>query len=317
MEPTPTSTMLPSVGKIRLNDLNLKEFMNSVVKYGLTLNKNKCLYSLTSIDLLGYTISKGSVKPDPDRLKGLMDLPVPQNLPSLRRAMGMFSHYSQWIPNFSEKLHPLTKVTRYPLSKEQTEAFKCLKQEIAKSSLVAIDSSLPFETETDASEHAIAASLTQNSRPVAFFSRTLTSAEQKHSSVEKEAYTTVEAIRKWRHLLLGKHFKLIPDQKSVSFMLNPKSKSKIKNKKITRWKLELACFSYDIAYRSGKQNAVADAQSRVCSSTTTVDKLHGLHENLCHPGVTRMLHFVRSKNMPYSVENVRAVVQSCQVCSEI
>ena len=77
------------------HDLNLKELMNSVVKYGLTLNKNKCLYSLTSIDLLRYTISKGSVKPDPDRLKGLMDLPVPQNIPSLRRAMGRFSHYSR------------------------------------------------------------------------------------------------------------------------------------------------------------------------------------------------------------------------------
>ena len=132
------------------HDLNLKEFMNSMAKYSLTLNKNKCLYSLTSINLLGYTISKGSVNPDPNRLKGLMDLPVPQNLPSLRRAMGMFSHYSRWIPNFSEKLHPLTKVTRYPLTKEQTEAFKCLKQEMAKSSLVAIDSSLPFEIETDA-----------------------------------------------------------------------------------------------------------------------------------------------------------------------
>ena len=151
------------------HDLNLKEFMNSVVKYGLTLNKNKCLYSLTSIDLLGYTISKGSVKTDPDRLKGLMDLPVPQNLPSLRRAMGMFSHFSRWIPNFSGKLNPLTKVTHYPLTKEQTEAFQCLKQEIAKSSLVARDSSLPVEIKTDASEHAIAASLTQNGRPVAFF----------------------------------------------------------------------------------------------------------------------------------------------------
>ena len=289
-----------------------------MVKYGLTLNKNKCLYSLTSIDLLAYTISKVLVKPDPDRLKGLMDLPVPQNLPSLRRAMGMFSHYSRWIPNFSEKLHPLTNVIRYPLSKEQTEAFKRLKQETAKSSLVAIDSSLLFEIETDASEHAIAASLTQNGRPVAFFSRTLTSAEQKHSSVEKEAYAIVEAIRKWRHLLLGKHFKLITDQKSVSFMLNPKSKSKIKkNEKITRWKLGLTCFGYDIAYCSGKQNAAADALSRICSSTTTADKLYGLHENLCHPGETRMLHFVRSKNMPYSVENVRAVVLACQVCSEI
>ena len=234
------------------HDLNLKEFMNTVVKYGLTLNKNKCLYSLTSIDLHGYTISKSSVKPDPDRLKGLMDWLIPQNIPSLRRVMGMFSHYSRWIPNFSEKLHPLTKVTHYPLLKEQTEAFQCLKQEIAKLSLVAIDSSLPFEIETGVSEHAIAASLTQNGRPVAFFSRTLTFAEQKHSSLEKEAYAIVEAIRKWQYLLLGKHFKLITDQKSVSFMFNPKSKSKIKNEKITRWKLELACFSYDIAYRSGK-----------------------------------------------------------------
>ena len=97
-------------------------------------------------------------------------------------------------------------------------------------------------------------------------------------------------------------------------MLNPKSKSKIKNEKITRWKLKLACFSYDIAYRSGKQNAAADALSRICSSA---DKLHGLHEDLCHPGVTRVLHFVRSKNMPYSVENIRAVVRTCQVCFEI
>ena len=79
----------------------------------------------------------------------------------------------------------------------------------------------------------------------------------------------------------------------------------------------IACFSYDIAYGSGKQNAAADALSWICSSTTTADKLHGLYEDLYHPGVTRMLHFVRSKNMPYSIENVRAVVRPCRVCSEI
>ena len=99
-------------------------------------------------------------------------------------------------------------------------------------------------------------------------------------------------------------------------MFNPKSKSKIENEKITR-KLELACYSYDIACHSGKQNAAADALSRISSSTTTADKLHSLHEDLCHPAVTRMLYFVRSKNMPYSVENVGAVVWACQVCSEM
>ena len=56
------------------------------------------------VSLLAYLHRLARVKPDPDRQKGLMDFPVPQNLPSLLRAMGMFSHYSRWIPNFSEKL---------------------------------------------------------------------------------------------------------------------------------------------------------------------------------------------------------------------
>lgn len=51
------------------HDNNLKKFMSSVAKYGLTLNKSKCHYSLNTVDLLGYTISIGSVKPDPDALK--------------------------------------------------------------------------------------------------------------------------------------------------------------------------------------------------------------------------------------------------------
>ena len=38
---------------------------------------------------------------------------------------------------------------------------------------------------------------------------------------------------------------------------------------------------------------------------------------VCHPGVTRMLHFDISENMRYTVENVRAIVQACQVCSKM
>ena len=42
-----------------------------------------------------------------------------------------------------------------------------------------------------------------------------------------------------------------------------------------------------------------------------------LHSSLCHPGVTRLLHFVRSRNLPYSVDDVRRVTQACKVCSEV
>ena len=30
-----------------------------------------------------------------------------------------------------------------------------------------------------------------------------------------------------------------------------------------------------------------------------------LHENLCHPGIARFYHFVKSKNLPYSMEDVK------------
>ena len=121
--------------------------------------------------------------------------------------------------------------------------------------------------------------------------------------MEKEAYAIVESLRKWRHYLVGRHFQLITDQRSVAFMFNSKSASKIKNDKIARWRAELSCYHYDIVYRTGKDNAAADALSRVCGAAG-VGKLRELHNSLCHPGVTRMVHFIRGWNLPYSVEEL-------------
>ena len=69
---------------------------------------------------------------------------------------------------------------------------------------------------------------------MAFFSRTLSQSEKHHSAVEKEAYAIVEAIRKWKHFLTGRHFTLVTDQKSVAFMFDTQHRSTIKNNKIMR-----------------------------------------------------------------------------------
>ena len=54
-------------------------------KYNLTFNLDKCIYSCTRLALMGYIVEHNSVKPDPERLKPLMELPSPQDLPSQRR----------------------------------------------------------------------------------------------------------------------------------------------------------------------------------------------------------------------------------------
>ncbi|XP_041989092.1 uncharacterized protein LOC121740463 [Aricia agestis] len=301
---------------IEEHDTNLKRFRDAVHKYNLTLNEEKCVYRQSSIKLLGYKIKNNSIQPDEDRVGPLMNLPVPNDSPSLKRALGMFAHYAKWIRNFSEKIHSLARTKQFPLSKEQIESFQRIKADIRKSILNAVDPNAKFTVETDASEHSLAASLSQDGRPVAFFSRSLNDSERRHSSVEKEACAIVESLRKWRHYLTGRHFRLITDQRSVSFMFNQSHKSKIKNEKIERWRLELSNYKYDIVYRPGRENVIADTLSRVCSSVTT-NKLYELHNTMGHPGIVRMTHWIRSKNLPYTSEDVKNMTAGCRICAEI
>ena len=101
-------------------------------------------------------------------------------------------------------------------------------------------------------------------------------------------------------------------------MYSDNHKSKIKNDKIQRWRLELSCFRFDVVYRPGRENQAADALSRgnIASLQPTTD-LVKLHDSLCHPGVTRMLHFVRSRNLAFSVEDIKRMISQCRVCAEI
>ena len=99
-------------------------------------------------------------------------------------------------------------------------------------------------------------------------------------------------------------------------MLNPQNKRKIKNDKIYRWRLELSCYNFEIVFRPGKDNIVADTFSRVYCLAVNTDTLYQLHNSLCHPGIIKMLAFTRSRNLPFSVDYVREMTKSCQICNE-
>ena len=140
--------------------------------------------------------------------------------------------------------------------------------------------------------------------------------ELNHSSVEKEAFAIVEAIRKWNHLLTGRRFKLITDQRSIAFTYDSKNHGKLKNAKILRWRIELSQFDYEIVYRAGKFNIAPDTLSRAycASSSVSSDYLYNVRCVLCHPGVTRLCHYVRTKNLPYSLEEICKMTANCDVC---
>ena len=75
--------------------------------------------------------------------------------------VGLFSYYAKWIPNFSAKIRPLSSNKQFPLPDEVLHSFNVLKNDIIKPVVCTIDESRPFLGETDASDFAIAATLSQ------------------------------------------------------------------------------------------------------------------------------------------------------------
>ncbi|XP_077969874.1 uncharacterized protein LOC144424416 [Styela clava] len=197
-------------------------------------------------------------------------------------------------------------------------SFNQLKADLLKACLWCIYEDEPFIIECDTSKFAIAAILSQKGRPVAFNSRTLGKSELRHPAVEKEAAAIVEAVRKWGYLLHGKRFKLITDQNALAYIFRKNHKSKIKNTKLQLWKLELSIFDYEIVHRPGVENVAPDALSRICASNACCTmSLREVHTQLGHPGVRRLLHFIRSKSLPFSVDDVKRECANCRQCAQI
>jgi ribonuclease HI len=131
-----------------------------------------------------------------------------------------------------------------------------LKRKITEKPILALpDFEKVFQVETDASGVAIGAVLSQEQRPIAYFSEKLNEAKKKYSSYDKEFYAIVQALKKWRHYLLPKEFILYSDNHALQFINNqPKL-----NQKHAKWVEFLQSFTFVIKHTSGKLNKVVDA----------------------------------------------------------
>ena len=95
-------------------------------------------------------------------------------------------------------------------------------------------------------------------------------------------------------------------------MLDSKRLGKIKNTKLQLWRAELGNFDYHIEHRLDHVNVVADALSRIPSTAPFYLDLAKIHRQLGHLGVSRLSRFVRSKNIPFSTEDIKKVCQTCK-----
>ena len=102
----------------------LKRFEESCKKRNMTINESKSVREADCLNILGYQIKHQQISPDPDRLKPLMDIPVPSTTKELKRVRGLVAYYSKWIANFSTKILNYCQKLRH--FHYQKNLYKCL-----------------------------------------------------------------------------------------------------------------------------------------------------------------------------------------------
>ena len=308
------------------HDERLSKVLTRAKEANLVFNPQKCSFGVKEIVYLGHTLTNGQISPDPERLKPLLEYPEPTTFKALERLMGMLVYYSKWVKNFAGVSTPLFEALNsktLPLNASCLKAVEQLKREIASAQLTVPNDTDLVTLETDASCLAVGGYLSQNGRPIAFVSHKLNAVEKKWSTVEQEAYAIVYCVEKLRPFLVGRKFRLLTDQQSVSYIFSSRPKSKIKNGKITRWRLELAEYSFDIEYRPGSSNVVADSMSRIADCPrldlkAKRDIILDVHSRLGHPGIEKTYKFMQQFfNWSGLRTEVGHVINSCKLCAEV
>jgi len=255
---------------------HLAEVFRRLREAKLRLNPEKCFFCREQLRYLGHIIDRKGIRTDPEKVSAVASWPAPTSVKKVRQFLGMASWYRRFVPNFSAVAAPITKLTgkktKWSWGEEQEEAFQRLKEALTSAPVLACpDFTRRFVLQTDASSYGLGAVLTQHQedgeRVIAYASRTLNNAERNYSATELECLAVVWGIRKMRGYLEGYAFTVVTDHQSLRWL----QKLEEPSGRLGRWLFELQQYDFEVRYRKGSLNRVADALSRqpeICAAVS-------------------------------------------------
>lgn len=248
--------------------LHLSQVFERIRSSGLTVKRSKCVIANAQVIYLGHVVGSGSITPIEAKVEAILNFPNPTDKKQLRQFLGVIGYYRRYIPNMSQICAPLTnmlkKDSKFVWNNAEKDAFLHLKSVLAsKPVLSPPDFSRQFIIYVDASQDAIGGILGQLNhlgefKPVCYLSKRLNSHQTRYSTIEKELFALLTAVRTFGVYFGYTKTKVYTDHNPLVAMASMKNQ----NRKILRWILEIQEFQLDVQFKPGKENTFADMLSR-------------------------------------------------------
>ncbi|XP_064468503.1 uncharacterized protein K02A2.6-like [Ornithodoros turicata] len=255
-------TSAPAISQ-KIMDNMLKDLDGVIVYLDdiLVMGRGKCEFLKTELQYLGHVINAEGLKPSQEKVEAVLRAPAPTDKQQLRSLLGVINFYGKFLPDLSSVLYPLHRLLRLKVAWSWNQQCQTAFNRL----------------ECDASAFGVGAVLSHiqedgSVKPIAYASRTLSTAEANYSHLEKEALALIFGVKKFHSFLYGREFVLLTDHKPLQTIFGEKSSTPtIAAARLQRWSLILAAYRYKLRYRAGKANVVADCFSRLPLQRTHED----------------------------------------------
>ncbi|XP_058023902.1 uncharacterized protein K02A2.6-like, partial [Ahaetulla prasina] len=230
---------------------------------------------------LGYWIDREGIHPTESKVRAIRKAPAPQNKTELQAFLGLVNFYAVFLKNkatIAEPLHKLlAKTAVWSWGKAEAKAFEGVKNLLSSDSLlIQYNGTLPLVLVCDASPYGVGAVLSHRlpngtEAPIAYYSRTMSSAERNYSQLDREALAIVSGVKKFHEYVFGHDFEIVTDHRPLLGLLAGDRPTPVAlSPRLTRWTIFLAAYSYKLLHRPGKELGHADALSR-CPLPETIE----------------------------------------------
>ncbi len=216
------------ISKLSLEDHleKLEEVLRRLCNAGLKVNAAKLTFCALEIEYLGYVLTRDSIIPQSNKVQAILAIKPPTGVKHLRHFLGMVQYYRDLLARRSDMLAPLTssvgecsqiKSTKakgtknlpWHLDEVHQRAFNHVKATITNNVVLAYpDYSKVFEIYTDASSKQLGAVITEDNRPIVFFSWKLSDTQCKTRITKIELLVIAKTLKEFKGMLWGQNINL-------------------------------------------------------------------------------------------------------------